>query len=108
MFSKWMKVVNNNELLKTVIDMQENFVDDYLKFEDYSVGIIGIYSIDERVVDDINSNVEEVEVLEWNKNMLLLEVSEKYVIKIEMVSLGMCEDGEEFDWGITNAFEIRK
>jgi hypothetical protein len=108
MFSKWMKVVNNNELLKTVVEMQENFVDDYLKFEDYSVGINGIWSINESVVKDINMSVEEVEVLEWEKNMLLLEVSEKYVIKIEMVSLGMSEDGEEFGWGITNAFEIKK
>jgi hypothetical protein len=104
MFSKWLNVVKDKELLITVIDMQENFVEEYLKFEDTSVGWYSINSIDERVVEDINSNVEEVKVVGWDKNKLNLEVSEKYIINIEMVELGYCEENcMEYGWEITSA-----
>ena len=109
MFSKWLRVIKNEELLKTVIEIQENFVDDFLKFEDTSVGIYGTYSIDEHVVEDIHSNMEEIKVEEWTKNKLVLEVSEKYIIVIEMTELGYCEENcMEYGWEITGAREKSK
>jgi hypothetical protein len=102
MFSKWMKVIENEELLKVCKEIQENFVDDFLNFEDTSVGIYWIGKLDQYIIDEINSDCEEVVVKKWEENKMLMEVDSNYLLTIEVVIIGTGEYMED-SWEITNA-----
>lgn len=54
-------------------DIQENFVDDFLNFEDTSVGWYAIGKFDQRIVDEINDDIEGVTVVSWGDYEMTIE-----------------------------------
>lgn len=86
-----LKIVEGYKTIKK--DIHDNFVEDYLNFEDTSVGIYSVGYLTDDIIRDIVSE-DDIEVLEWTNESMTIFV-EGYQFKIEIVKKyynGECMD----------------
>lgn len=77
------------ELVEIYNTWKENFVDDFLNFEDTSVGIYSVGCLDERVIKEIE--LMDFPIIHWNADTLIIN-DEKYHVVFKLIEIG--EDAE--------------
>jgi hypothetical protein len=99
-FSKWKRIYDNKELLEVCLNIQENFLDDYLNFDDHSVGIYSVGYLNSDIVKEINEGIEGIEIVEFKKHKAMLSVDDKYYLQIDLVN-----NFDYDEWQIANIHE---
>ena len=75
-----MMVKQLNEKNMELYNDYVEFVNEYLNFEDTSVGIYRINEITKDIIKEIEENVQNINIIYWNKDTIIFKEGDNEVI----------------------------